>query len=136
MKWKREYELGIPVIDTQHKQLFRFGTELEDALKRGLKVSSITDLLINVKQYTARHFYIEEKYMDDISYPELPKQKEAHTAFVIRFSEIQEKFDKEGISPALVDMIRNELISWIDSHITGMDQEFGDYYRNNSTASS
>jgi len=129
VNWKNEYKLDIPVIDAQHKQLFRFNEELQNAMAKGIKVSSINTLLTQIKQYAARHFVMEEKYMEDSNYPEIQEQKDAHAAFVTRFSEIQEEFNKQGITPTLVDQIHNELIKWINEHITGLDQIFGDYYR-------
>ena len=133
MQWKHEYELGIAVVDTQHKQLFRFNEELQNNLKGGLKVSSINTLLTQIKQYAARHFTMEEKYMAGINYPGIQEQQEAHAAFAARFSEIQEEFNEQGVTPALVNIINHELIKWINNHITGMDQAFGDYYREHSS---
>ena len=129
MDWKHEYELGIPVLDAQHKQLFRFNEEVQSAIKGGLKVSSVNSLLTQVKQYAARHFTMEEKYMADVDYPKLHKQKDAHAMFSAHFDAIQTEFNKQGISPELADKISKELIEWITNHITGMDQDFGDYYR-------
>lgn len=34
MHWIKDYEIGIPLIDTQHKQLFRFNDELQDSIKK------------------------------------------------------------------------------------------------------
>ena len=133
MNWKQEYELGIPVVDTQHKQLFRFNEELQDAIKGGLKVSSINTLLTQIKQYAARHFAMEEKYMEEVRYPQMQEQKDTHAAFAIRFDEIQDAFNAKGMTPALVQAITNELIKWIVDHVTGMDQAFGDYYRKHSS---
>lgn len=101
MNWKDEYKLGISIVDTQHKQLFRFNKELQDAMEKGIKASSIYTLLTQVKQYAARHFAMEEKYMEDVSYPQIQEQKEAHAAFAVRFGEIQEEFNKQGATPTV-----------------------------------
>lgn len=131
MHWVKGYEIGIPLIDTQHKQLFRFNDELQDSIKRGLRVAAINALLTQLKQYAARHFAMEEKFMADVEYPQLEEQQEAHKAFVFRFEEIQKEFNEKGLTPPLVNSISNELSGWINDHITGMDQEFGRYYGEN-----
>lgn len=133
MNWNNEYELGLPVLDAQHKQLFRFNDELQDAIKKGLKVSNINTLLTQIKLYAARHFSMEEKYMADVSYPQIVEQKDAHAAFVNRFDEIQDDFNAQGMTPDLVKAITNELTKWIVDHVTGMDQTFGKYYRQHSS---
>ena len=45
MRWKKEYNNGIPLIDTQHKQLFRFSEELQTAISSGLKLATLKELL-------------------------------------------------------------------------------------------
>lgn len=129
MQWKEEFEIGIPLIDTQHKQLFRFNEELELSMQKGLKVSDVSSLLLKIKQYAARHFAMEEKYMRDIKYPSLDEQKEAHVYFTTKFQEIQDNFNEVGLTGELVNQIHNELIGWVTTHVTGMDQAFGDYYQ-------
>ena len=129
MQWKDEFKIGIPLIDTQHKQLFRFNAELEDSIQKGLKVSDVSALLLQIQQYVARHFAMEEKYMEEINYPSLEEQKEAHTAFTAKFQEIQDGFNEEGLTGELVDKIHNELIAWVTNHVTGMDQAIGDFYK-------
>ncbi len=129
MRWKKEYENGIPLIDTQHKQLFRFSDELQAAIGSGIKPATLKELLVNVKQYTVRHFTVEEKFMADSKYPGLAEQLKAHTAFINRFDEIFNDFNENGLTPPLVNTLKNELTDWISNHITGIDQKFGDYYR-------
>ncbi len=129
MLWKSDYEIGIPIIDTQHKQLFRFNDELTNAVKTGLKSSAIDTLLTQIGQYVARHFAMEEKYMEEVNYPKMAEQLQAHTAFIACFNEIQAEFNAQGLTPALVNRIRKELSEWINDHITGIDQLFGNYYR-------
>ena len=65
MPWEKKYEIGIPIIDTQHQQLFRFSEKLQAGLNAGLKASVIKNLFINVEQYVSRHFAMEEKFMTE-----------------------------------------------------------------------
>ncbi|HID69719.1 MAG TPA: bacteriohemerythrin [Desulfobacterales bacterium] len=129
MRWKKEYNIGIPIIDTQHKQLFRFSDELQMAISSGLKQSNLKELLINVKQYVARHFTVEEKLMMDSNYPGLDEQLKAHAGFTNRFDEFFDDFQESGLTPELVNGMKKELIDWIGKHITGIDQKFGGFYK-------
>lgn len=129
MPWKESHKIGIPIIDTQHKQLFRFTEELQSSLNSGLKASAIKKLLVNVGEYVARHFAMEEKYMAESNYPGLDTQREAHGAFSKRFEHFFNDFNENGLTPPLVNSIKTELINWVNDHITGLDQEFGAYYR-------
>ncbi len=129
MRWKKEYNNGIPLIDTQHQQLFRFSDELQTAISSGLKQATLKELLVNVQQYTVRHFIVEEKIMAECKYPWLDEQLEAHAHFKNRFNEIFDDFNENGLTPPLVNALKNELVDWISNHITGIDQKFGDYYQ-------
>ena len=129
MQWKDEFKIGIPVIDTQHKQLFLCENELNEALAKGLRPSSIDSILKQLGFYVARHFTMEEQYMRASSYPDLPEQLEAHHYFTKRFTEIQEDFTQNGLSPSVVHAIQNELSLWIKTHVLGLDLTFGAYYK-------
>lgn len=135
MPWKKSYKIGIPIIDTQHKQLFRFSDELQASLDSGLRASAIKKLLVNIEQYVARHFAMEEKFMTESNYPGLDGQLEAHAAFSKHFDQFLIDFNENGLTPPLVNSMKNELINWISEHITGLDQEFGMYYREHQTQS-
>jgi len=130
MKWENNFKIGISVIDAQHKQLFLCGNELSEALAKGLKPSAIATILTQLGFYVTRHFALEEQYMQASSYPALAEQLEAHRFFAGRFAEIQKDFAKNGLSPVIVHAIQNELNLWIKTHILGLDQAFGAYYKN------
>jgi len=129
MQWKNEFKIGIPVIDAQHKQLFLCENDLSEALTKGLRPSAIDNLLTQLGFYVTRHFAMEEQYMQASSYPGLPEQLEAHHYFTKRFAEIQEEFTQNGMNPSVVHAVQNELRLWIKTHVLGLDQAFGAYYK-------
>jgi hemerythrin len=129
MQWKDEFKIGIPIIDTQHRQLFLCDNELSEALSNGLRPSAIDKFLTQLGFYVTRHFAMEEQYMEQSSYPGLPEQLEAHHSFKQRFAEIQEEFTQKGLSPSVVHAIQNELSAWIKNHVLGLDLAFGAYYQ-------
>jgi len=129
MEWKEEYAMGIPVVDTQHRQLFRLSNELEAELANGISEQEIDAMLVHLAEYAARHFTMEEKYMRESGYPGLTEQQEEHQAFAGRFGELHARFREEGLSREIADTLRRELTDWIHDHVTGIDQRFGDYIR-------
>jgi hemerythrin len=129
MQWKDEFKIGIPVIDAQHKQLFLYNKEFNDALTNGLRKATIDTILTQLGLYIARHFAMEEQYMEETSYPDLPLQLETHRHFTKRLAEIQTEFKHKGLNPTIAHTIQNELNLWIKDHILGLDQAFGSYYK-------
>ncbi len=68
MKWKNEFKIGIPAIDSQHKRLFDLVFELNEALQAGLQTTHIEKLLTALDHYKTRHFQLEEKYIQECGY--------------------------------------------------------------------
>ena len=128
MIWSDEYEIGLPVIDAQHKRLFKLINEVNEAIETGLKASNIEALLVGLEEYKTRHFQMEEKYMVECNYPGLEEQQKAHADFSNRFRELGEEVAKTGITPTVVRAIKAELAGWLQEHVTGLDLKFGEYY--------
>ncbi len=129
MEWNTKYALGIPVVDTQHRQLFRLSDELDTALETGIRPEEIDAMLIHMGEYAARHFAMEEKYMAESNYPGLAEQQATHQTFANRFAEIYLNFKEKGLNREIVDTLRRELTDWVREHVTGLDQRFGTYYK-------
>lgn len=126
--WSNQYKVNIPTLDAQHKQLFNTYTDLNQALKEGLRPSVIKDTLDRLHLYVSRHFTMEEKYMRESGYPGLDQQIKAHTYFSTVFNEILGEFNSEGLTPGIVKKIQNELGQWLTDHVSELDMEFGRFY--------
>ncbi len=134
MEWNTKYALGIPVVDTQHQQLFRLSNELDTELQAGIRPEEIDAMLVHIGEYATRHFTMEEKYMAESNYPGLAEQQEAHQAFANRFAELYDEFREKGLNREIVDTLRRELTDWVRKHVTGLDQRFGAYYKEHRPA--
>lgn len=80
--WNRRYELGVELIDKQHKQLFATINKLltlgEDEEKREWVCQEGVKYL---KNHVVEHFRDEEAYMQSIDYPEFEVHKRLHEDF-------------------------------------------------------
>lgn len=129
MIWNKKYEIGIPVIDAQHKRLFAMVEELTDALQKGIRGKDITKMLAALDQYKTRHFQLEEKHMQESNYPGLAEQQRAHQYFNRRFAQFKDQLSEKGLGPEIVREMKQELQDWLTDHVTGLDLEFGEYHR-------
>ncbi|MEE4241211.1 MAG: hemerythrin family protein [Desulfopila sp.] len=130
MKWSDDYKIGLAAIDSQHKRLFELIGDLNSALRAGLSGAHLEKLLSSLDQYKTRHFQLEEKYMKECSYPGLAEQQEAHAYFSARFVELGEEMQRTGMTSVIVNAVKEELSQWVQEHVTGLDMQFGRYYRN------
>ena len=129
MQWNKKYALGIAAIDAQHKQLFRLSNELDTALASGIRPQDLDALLAGLKQYAARHFTLEERHMAELNYEGLGEQQQAHAEFVDRFDSLHQQLASDGLSAELTSRLQQELADWLRDHVTGMDQQFGRFYK-------
>lgn len=122
-----EYMTGIPVIDKEHKELFRIIGDVHHVIMDEFipdKYDEIVRLLEELKEYTKFHFQDEELYMESIHYSGLEAQKRAHDAFVTRLEEM----DMEHIDAhqqETLEEIMEFLTEWLVNHILNSDKKIG-----------
>jgi hemerythrin len=128
-EWKETYSTNIAMIDEQHKQLLKLGTELYEivSLKDNADhYDEIIDILLKLKDYTIYHFESEEKLMDEYHVPGVETHKKQHAAFINKLN----KLDKEDIDYNQSDVTMDLLIfiaDWITQHILKTDHMYKDF---------
>jgi hemerythrin len=79
--WKSEYNINNFKIDKEHQKLFTIAREAMSIskLKDDDKVKiKLKDIITKLFDYVGTHFSNEQKYMEEISYPELNNHKLLH----------------------------------------------------------
>lgn len=121
--WNGMFETGIETIDTQHQQLFKIGRDLEQLLRIqciGITDKEILDIVCGLRDYTAYHFYEEERIMDEMCYPKVTKHKAYHKKcfdFVMALD--LPKIKEEPVEQ--LGKIRDQVQSWIMEHLLQED---------------
>lgn len=71
IQWKKEDELGIPLIDEQHRAIVGTINSLFYFIQMGRGLAALRPTLNALDQYTKIHFDSEEALLKQIRYPEL-----------------------------------------------------------------
>lgn len=127
MKWTEDLSVGIEAIDTQHKALIKAVNDLFDACSHGKGRAQISQTMDFMVDYTNFHFGDEEKLMIKYNYPELAKQKKAHTGFVKQVLEYKDKIKSQGADIALVAQFNSFITNWLIYHISKEDKRIGEF---------
>lgn len=125
LKWSRELDTGVEIIDEQHKRIVQYINELYDAetAKDKQKVGEIIDELVD---YTVSHFSFEESLMEQANYPFLSPHKKVHGLFVNRVSKFVERYNAgEDVAAELITMLQK----WLINHIRNEDGDYGPMVR-------
>ncbi|MDR0491415.1 MAG: hemerythrin family protein [Oscillospiraceae bacterium] len=121
--WKPEYNLGIPIIDEQHRGI----VTTINSLHFGMQNNYIRDFLIPIidmmHDYTRIHFQIEEHFLEAIDFPNATLHHELHLDLSSKLSSTgwRSMLDKDPYQ--FMDFLKNW---WID-HICSEDLIFRNF---------
>lgn len=128
-QWTQDLSVGVEVIDAQHKEMFVAAGLLIAAVERGEGRGEVTRVIAFLEEYVDNHFRMEEMYMRRYGYPDYPRHKAEHTAFIADFYDLRQELDDDGVTPDLVVRLADRLGEWLTGHIGGMDRALGDFLR-------
>lgn len=120
-EWDSSIELGIPLIDEQHRALFGWVNSLDEAISSGEGPEAVSVLIWKLISYVTTHFSEEERLMLSGNYPGLPAHHKEHDRFVSRLREIQAGFDD---GHEMSESVLSFLVEWLVCHIKGTDQAY------------
>lgn len=131
MLWKDNYELGVPVIDAQHKELFRrvesFLQVLRSKNSWTEKIPKINETLEFMQRYVVEHFRDEEKYQQSIDYPGYEIHKEIHDGMVNYVLEVSKQYEQSHNNEQLMQQFGGRLLAWLINHVAAEDQRIAEY---------
>jgi len=129
MSWDSSLEIGIEVIDNQHKELIAAveNSILTDSAQKGYDVfHSTMDFL---ESYVLQHFSDEESFQKYSNYPNYSVHKSLHEDLIQDLNEIKNQIDREGLNPKIIQAVNQFLLDWVIHHVSSADMQFGKYYR-------
>ena len=119
ISWKHEFNIGIPSIDAEHRQLIDLINEVHDRLTDEKRPFQVEDFLGEIHARIAAHFALEEKWMKDNDYDQYQGHKADHEKLLDDIRDImdacddKENFDEETLSDRLSD--------WFTGHFATRD---------------
>lgn len=126
--------LGIPEIDDQHENIFSMlakidtvGNDLYTPLDDE-EVDDLLDILYDTRDQLMHHFDREEALMEEVEYPDIEEQQDAHAKFIVDLGRMEGELMNGSAMPPI--KIRNFLHEWCREHIDSMDKKFGIFYNN------
>jgi hemerythrin-like metal-binding protein len=130
--WDENLAVGSDLIDTEHKQLFKFAADLHRAMLERRAATVVHDLLDQLVAYTVTHFGHEEALMRETRYPDRENHFKLHKNLIDRVASLQRDVaaGKSAVSVPLMDFLKN----WLLHHIGEEDQRVADHARRVTTS--
>ena len=82
MKWTQDCRLEIPEIDSQHRLLFAIANELVDIENPLEQQQEFKYMIDHLRNYVEDHFITEDKFMEDVKYPEREEHLNMHNDII------------------------------------------------------
>ncbi len=96
--WRRAYESGNALIDTQHRSLFDHANALMQAILNDRPKSEVGRLIAALLTEVDQHFRDEEAIFQQAAYPDSARHRELHADLVRRAGQLASRFDREEVS--------------------------------------
>jgi hemerythrin len=123
-EWSQQMEVGYPLIDAQHRQLFDLAATFNgnDDQIRVMKALAI------LCDYVKTHLREEEELMAACHYPKLQEHKKLHTEFRLMLSTLLHNAKHLSLDDIAIE-VRYLINSWFYRHILTVDQDYAPYLR-------
>jgi len=128
MEWKREFEIGVEAIDTQHRELFALVGDLLAAITEGRR-EQVGPALQFLRRYVLEHFTAEQGLMAAAGYPQADAHAAEHAGFARDLLALEAQRAGDPASPWLASKLGIWLATWLRQHVLGSDRELGRFLR-------
>ncbi|MDR2551699.1 MAG: bacteriohemerythrin [Treponema sp.] len=123
--WKNSYSVGIPLIDSQHKELISLTNKLYRSCMKSKEYSKevFLGVIRGAVDYVGYHFSTEEKIMERVRYPAYGVHKKEHADFVREVLKAVDQLSRDNDYNPLNFV--HYLKDWILTHIAVSDTAMG-----------
>ncbi|MBF0612231.1 MAG: bacteriohemerythrin [Magnetococcales bacterium] len=129
--WQEEMSVDIPVLDNDHKSLIQLVNQMNEAQKR-LDWIMMELVLIELVNYTDRHFKREEEILQERNFPDYQLHKKEHSDFKNQVIQMRHRLFRET-QPELATQFTNILGNWLIRHILRSDQAYRNWFHERAT---
>ena len=126
--WSEEYATGIEIIDEQHKRIFLYLAEIDEAINNH-SADKVEEVVRGLLDYSVTHNTFEESLMEKADYPMLEPHRQAHEAFKRRAENFVKRLTGGEDRIRLAREVRTEIGLWLTGHIKREDQHYVPYVK-------
>ncbi|WP_062810891.1 bacteriohemerythrin [Alcanivorax sp. NBRC 102028] len=119
--WGPAYELGILVIDQQHKRIVDYINDLDRLVGQPGAQLGVARVLYDLVDYTESHFSFEEALMERAGYDKLDDHHSQHRKFIFHIESLLRRHE-DGVDVA--ESLLRVLEKWLFHHILEEDRAY------------
>lgn len=120
--WSERLELGVPLIDSQHRQFF----ELAASMRASTDEVKVMRALVVLSGYIRTHLFDEEALMAASNYPGLEAHRRLHDHFRRMLADLFSRAHGMPVQ-AVGEEVKYLINGWFHNHILTVDSEYEPY---------
>ena len=121
-KWEHSFDIGVPVIDGQHRDLFSSVKGVFAILKAGNNLYELSPQLHLIAQGALVHFKVEEDLMEKYADPTFQVHLVEHTSLIAHLRGLEHR-DLLELQPLESEQLSSFLFEWLVDHISTHDRK-------------
>lgn len=126
LTWNESLNLGIDIIDKQHREIFETINKLTASFDEGQEQESVYEVLEFIEVYVHKHFATEEFYLKKYDYHDAQTHIKTHQAFSDKLAEYKAHYKRAGLTRMAAMEMNDILIQWWNNHILKTDYSYID----------
>ena len=127
--WSPEHELGIPIIDEQHRGAVSLANSLYYHMANPTGKAILFPFMQKFNRYLVLHAVTEEELLADTGYPDLEAHKALHAELQFDLKGAMRRAELSGNYGSVPEEFLANLKKWWMEHLNGADRDFVPYVR-------
>ena len=119
LTWKSAYEIGVPVIDSQHRHLVKLANDVYQIVAKGDEGEGLLNAFEALIAYTESHFREEERLWMSLESSYLASQEKEHDKLARELRELifpREAVEKGQVGANLKNWLEGRLLPHMMEH--------------------
>ncbi len=121
--WDDKYNLGIPILDEQHRGIVTTINSLHFGIQNHFIDSMLMPVVHMLNDYSKIHFKLEETFMEQIDYVHAKRHRELHDELLEQLAYVGRQSLMNHDPRQLLDFLK----SWWITHICNEDLQYRDH---------
>jgi len=120
--WGPKLEIGIEIIDSQHRRLVDLINELDEAIEGGRAADVVGNTLQGLIDYTHTHFRTEQDLLKKHDYEDFALHCREHRIFTDQIEIYQDRLNAGSLN--LSGNVMSYMRGWLLTHIGSSDRAY------------
>ncbi|MGE4298856.1 MAG: bacteriohemerythrin [Desulfovibrionaceae bacterium] len=125
-QWRKDFEVGVDIMDSDHRRLFEIADSLHDAIRMGVSRAPRFKIFNALIAFANEHFAREEAFMREHGYPEIENHHRHHERLIEEVEAYRGRLEtgEVNMDAAFVTFFKD----WLINHILANDHRFGAFF--------